>query len=191
MAVQPGSLFAGPPAAYVADHDTAPPADQVIKTDPTSLLIRALQSRKAKEDARKGAAKVKQAGESGQPASSGTASPVLPATPAGLCVTPARCRVAADKGKRPAEAGDAGRATKRPASDGAGPSGSGAGAAGQPPGGPGPSEASYTRMALQARTIKDLQNVLRAWGLPISGKKEDLVSRILDLQAAESRPGAG
>lgn len=63
MAVQPGSLFAAPPAAYVADHDTAPPEDQVIKTDPTSLLIRALQSRKAKEDARKGTAKGKQAGE--------------------------------------------------------------------------------------------------------------------------------
>lgn len=100
---------------------------------------------------------------------------------------------AADKGKRPADVGDAGRAAKRPATDGAGPSGTGAGAsaAGQPPGGPAPSESSYTRMALQARTIKDLQNMLRGWGLPISGKKEDLVSRILDRQAAESRPGAG
>lgn len=63
MTVQPGSLFAAPPVAYVADHDTAPPEDQVIKTDPTSILIRALQNRKAKEEAKKVQSKSKQAGE--------------------------------------------------------------------------------------------------------------------------------
>lgn len=35
---------------------------------------------------------------------------------------------------------------------------------------------------LQAKTIKDLQNVLKAWNLPVSGKKDDLISRILDHQ---------
>ena len=35
---------------------------------------------------------------------------------------------------------------------------------------------------MQAKTIKDLQNVLKAWNLPVSGKKEDLITRILDHQ---------
>eukprot|EP00897_Mesotaenium_endlicherianum_P009533 jgi/Mesen1/8608/ME000050S08025 len=34
---------------YICDHDTAPPEDQVIKTDATNILIRALTLKKARE----------------------------------------------------------------------------------------------------------------------------------------------
>lgn len=51
--VQPGSAFTAPPVQYVAAHDTAPPEHQVVKTDSTSILIRALQNRKAKEEAKR------------------------------------------------------------------------------------------------------------------------------------------
>eukprot|EP01018_Ginkgo_biloba_P024608 Gb_37457 [translate_table: standard] len=37
---------------YVCDHDTAPPEDQVIKTDSTNILIRSLTLKKAKADAK-------------------------------------------------------------------------------------------------------------------------------------------
>lgn len=72
----------------------------------------------------------------------------------------------ADKGKRPAEDGDAGRAAKRAgtSADGAGTSAAGAG-----PSIPPPTHAHYNRLGLQAKTIKDLQNILKAWNLPVSG----------------------
>ena len=75
-----------------------------------------------------------------------------------------------DKGKRPAVAaaddGDGGgRASKRPAAaaagDGAGPSG----AAGSSV--PEPGQSSFTRLGLVQKTIKELQNVLKAWNLPV------------------------
>lgn len=88
----------------------------------------------------------------------------------------------ADKGKRPVEEGDAGRPAKRPAggSDaGAGPSSAAGGAGG---GVPDPASANFARLGLVQKTIKDLQNVLKAWNLPVSGKKDDLIQRILDHQ---------
>lgn len=51
VAVQPGAGFTAPPPAYIADHDTAP--QQVVRNDPTSVLIRTLQNKKAKEDAKR------------------------------------------------------------------------------------------------------------------------------------------
>lgn len=57
VSIQPGAVFSAPPTAYIADHDTAPPEDQVVKSDPTSLLIRALHSKKSKEDAKRKQAK--------------------------------------------------------------------------------------------------------------------------------------
>ncbi|GAB4820663.1 hypothetical protein N2152v2_007709 [Parachlorella kessleri] len=141
--IQPGAAFTAPPTPYIAAHDTAPPENQVVRTDPTSILIRALQSRKAKEDAKKKAK-------------------------------------AADKGKRPIEdGGEVGRASKR-AADGAGPSNAAAVAG---PSVPAPSEAQFTKLGLQAKTIKDLQIVLKAWNLATGGKKEDLINRILDKQS--------
>ena len=55
MAVQPGAAFTAPPPVYIADHDTAP--QQVVRNDPTSVLIRTLQNKKAKEEAKRRAAK--------------------------------------------------------------------------------------------------------------------------------------
>lgn len=47
---------------------------------------------------------------------------------------------------------------------------------------PEPSQSSYSKLGLQTKTIKELQGILKAWGLPVSGKKDDLVMRILDQQ---------
>jgi hypothetical protein len=149
--VQPGSAFVSAPVPYIAAHNTAPPPEQVVKTDPTSLLIKSLQSRKAKEEAPK----------------------------------KKTARQPADKGKRPAEAAADGEASK-PAKKGPGADASGAGpsnAAAQA----GPStlpanETEYTVQLLSKKTIKDLQTILKAWSLPISGKKEELVKRIFEEQ---------
>jgi len=51
VAVQPGAAFSAPPAVYIADHDTAP--QQVVKNDTTSHLIRTLQNKKGKEEAKR------------------------------------------------------------------------------------------------------------------------------------------
>lgn len=75
---------------------------------------------------------------------------------------------------------EGGRPVKRPsvgAGDGVGPSGGGAGV-------PDPAQSSFTKLGLQPRTIKELQTVLKAWNLPVSGKKDDLIQRILDRQRA-------
>jgi hypothetical protein len=149
--VQPGSAFVSAPVPYIAAHNTAPPPNQVVKTDPTSLLIKSLQSRKAKEEAPK----------------------------------KKTSRQPADKGKRPAEGAAAGEgskpAKKGPAADasGAGPSNASAqaGTSILPA-----NETSYTLELLLKKTIKDLQAILKAWSLPISGKKDDLASRIFDKQ---------
>ncbi|KAL4457802.1 hypothetical protein ABPG75_012667 [Micractinium tetrahymenae] len=152
VAVQPGAAFCAPPVLYIADHDTAP--QQVVKNDTTSHLVRTLQNKKMKEEAKRKQSK------------------------------------AADKGKRPVEEGDGGRPAKRPAGGGdagAGPSsaaagGGGAGGSGAGGGVPDPASAGFTRLGLVQKTIKDLQNVLKAWNLPVSGKKDDLIQRILDHQ---------
>lgn len=118
---------------------------------------------------------------------------------------------AADKGKRPAEDADAGgagssrakRSTAAVAEAGpsttaagagtsataaAGPSRSGSVVAatsgdGMPPLVSPPNETSFTRLGLQAKTIKELQVILKGWGLPVSGKKDDLITRLLEHQA--------
>ena len=51
--VQSGSLFTSSPSLYVACHNTAPPPGQLIKTDPTSIIIRAIQARKGQDLAKK------------------------------------------------------------------------------------------------------------------------------------------
>jgi septal ring-binding cell division protein DamX len=153
--VQPGSAFVSAPVPYIAAHNTSPPPNQIVKTDPTSLLIKSLQSRKAKEEPKKK-----------KPAA----------------------RQPADKGKRPAEAtaDEEGSkpAKKGPAASidasGAGPSNASAQAAG--PSMLPPSETEYTIELLSKRTIKDLQAILKAWSLPISGKKDELCRRIFEQQ---------
>lgn len=87
----------------------------------------------------------------------------------------------ADKGKRPAEPPAEEREPKRatgPSADEAGPSRpSGSGGNGSiPPAG----EATYTKAQLTKQTIPQLKPILKAWGLALAGKKEELVSRILD-----------
>ncbi|KAG7669385.1 hypothetical protein Ndes2526B_g05704 [Nannochloris sp. 'desiccata'] len=147
--VQPGSAFVSAPVPYIAAHNTAPPPDQVVKTDPTSLLIKSLQSRKAKEDGMK----------------------------------KKTTRQPADKGKRPAEGAADGEGSK-PAKKGTGASDAGPSNA---PAQAGPStlppaETEYTIELLSKKTIKDLQAILKAWSIPISGKKDDLVHRIFEEQ---------
>lgn len=143
VAVQPGAAFSAPPALYIADHDTAP--QQVVKNDTTSHLVRTLQNKKLKEEAK-------------------------------------RKGKAADKGKRPVEEGEGGRPAKRPAAGdgGPGPSNAAGGSGGASV--PDPATSSFNRLGLLSRTIKELQHVLKAWNLTVSGKKDDLIQRILDHQ---------
>ena len=91
------------------------------------------------------------------------------------------------------EEAEGGRAAKRPAAaaaaggEGTGPSGASVGGGGGAGAGvgsvPDPSSSNFSRLGLVAKTIKDLQNVLKAWNLPVSGKKDDLIQRILDHQS--------
>lgn len=61
---KPGPTFLSPATPYIASHDTDPPASQVIKSDPTSILVRALQSRKEEAKRKQGG---KAAGASATP----------------------------------------------------------------------------------------------------------------------------
>ncbi|EFN58792.1 hypothetical protein CHLNCDRAFT_140569 [Chlorella variabilis] len=143
VAVQPGAAFSSPPTVYIADHDTTP--QQVVRNDTTNILIKTLQNKRAKEEAKRKQAR------------------------------------AADKGKRPVEEAEGSRPAKRPAAaagDGAGPSGAAGGGSSVPD----PAQAGFSKLGLQMKTIKDLQNVLKAWNLTVSGKKDDLIQRILDHQ---------
>lgn len=47
---------------------------------------------------------------------------------------------------------------------------------------PPPQTASYTRLSLLSRTVKDLRAVCQAWGLAVSGNKNELAHRILAQQ---------
>jgi len=51
---------------YICDHDTAPPEDQVIRTDPTNILIRSLTLNKANVDPKPRDNKRKGAAENGK-----------------------------------------------------------------------------------------------------------------------------
>jgi hypothetical protein len=42
---------------------------------------------------------------------------------------------------------------------------------------------------LKAKTIKELSEILRRLRLPVSGKKEELVARIMELQRRQQRAG--
>jgi hypothetical protein len=87
-------------------------------------------------------------------------------------------QVAADRGKRAAEGGAAGRAPKRAAA-GASPSGGGAGPSGSGGAGPSAPPAAPDAAVLRGKTVKELQELLKARGLPTSGRKDDLVARLV------------
>ena len=144
--IQRGAGFSSAPIPYIADHDTAPPESQIVKTDPSSLLIRSLQIRKAREEGSK----------------------------------KAKRPFATDKGKRPANeipAQDQNTAKQVKQNS------KNVGEAGPSSSVPAPSRGYFTKLGLQAKTIKDLQAILRNWSLTTSGRKEDLIQRILDKQA--------
>lgn len=149
----PGSAFSSTPVTYIADHDTAPPPGQVITTDPASLLLRTLQSRKAREEAKR---KPTRADKGKRPAEDVAAGP---------------------SAKRSA----GGAAAARSGGDGAGPSE--AGPSGTSPPIPSPAESCYARDSLRLGTLVTLKAILKAWKLPQYGKKEELVNRILGHQA--------
>ena len=72
--------------------------------------------------------------------------------------------------------------------DGAGPSnagGAGPSAAADAAAPPAPADATYTQAQLMSKTMKDLQAILRAWKLPVGGRKDDLVSRIMQRQGRQ------
>jgi SAP domain len=82
------------------------------------------------------------------------------------------------KGKRPLEhAEPTGRKKMAIAPNLAGPSGAG---------GAGPSgvdtKRTFTQEELKAKTVKDLQDILKARGMPVSGKKDALMQRMIDFQ---------
>jgi len=89
-------------------------------------------------------------------------------------------RAAADKGKRPAPDSKQQPPAKRaaPAGDEAGPSNASAGGGCQ-------HLTRYSRADLTRKTLKDLQAILKELKLPVSGKKDDLITRILDKKDLE------
>ncbi len=128
----------GAPRVYVPVHDTAPPADQVVRTDGTNLLIRSLtQHREREERARKAGAD-----------------------------------------KRSADGAAPAPAAKRPATEVTLPAG------------------PITAAAARGLTVPQLKAALQSKGLPVGGKKEDLLERLLrsigaaSAQAAPAAAGA-
>lgn len=124
----------------MAVHETNPPEEQRLKTDPTSILITSLMARRGKNPS-KDAQKEQQQKKKRE-----------------------------EKGKRPAE-GDpsSGEEPQSKRSHGVGSdeaSGSGT--------------KQYTKNELENMTVKQLQLVLQQKGLPVSGRKDVLVQRVLD-----------
>lgn len=141
--MQPGSVFCSLPTVYIADHDTTP--KQVVTTDNSSMLIKALQWRKTESKTKKGKRQAET--EAGEPSAA-------PPSRRGAAQT----------------------------EDVAGPSAPPVNTAATTSGIPPVCQANYSRIGLQSRTIKELQGILKAWALPVSGKKDDLVNRILERQ---------
>lgn len=52
---------------------------------------------------------------------------------------------------------------------------------------PKPHESHFSTSTLQSKTIKDLQAILKSWGLNISGRKDELITRILSRQSIGHR----
>ncbi|KAK9809951.1 hypothetical protein WJX72_002364 [[Myrmecia] bisecta] len=169
VAPAPGAVISRSPPTYVCAHETEPPDDQVVTTDPTHILIRSQQNKKkaeqrAKQERGKGVDKGK-----GAAADKGKGA-------------------AADRGKRPAAAAPAEQpaGTKRQHTEGAGTSKS-AEEAGPSGSGTAARSVRYTVQQLQAKTNKDLADLLKSRGQAARGRKEDLVKRILDLQEREQK----
>ena len=175
-AVQAGSAFVSAPVPYIADHNTSPPLNQVVKTDPSSLLLTSLQSRKSKEDARKVKARKAAADKAKRPAEEAADGDKS-----------GKKRAASSGGAGPSNAAAAAAATTTTAVEATTGGGSGSGAIETDAAGPSvlpPTQSEHTKLRLSTKTVKDLQIILKAWGLPVSGKKEDLVTRIIEKQEA-------
>eukprot|EP00249_Psilotum_nudum_P011209 c23029_g1_i1 orf=198-692(+) len=126
----PGAL-----RVYICDHDTSPPDEQLIKTDPTNILIRSLTLKKAKRDLT-----TKEKGKS----------PVDSA-----------------KGKRPADViPDENLSKKVNAGSGSANSRKDCG----------PNRLSDKD--IQRCTVEKLRTLLKERGLPLKGKKEELIARL-------------
>ena len=84
---------------------------------------------------------------------------------------------------------------------GAGPSGTTPGAAAEEAAGPSVAAAaanrtasrtaSYSQEELRGKSIKELQELLKARGLPVSGKKEALMQRVVDYQRRQKMAAMG
>lgn len=122
---------------YVCDHDTAPPEDQVIKTDSTNILIRSLTLKKGKTEPKPKDNRRKSVAENA-------------------------------KGKRPAEKPlDDKTSAKRPNSGTASVNSK--------------KEGGSSRLSekdLQSFTVDKLRSLLKEKGLPIKGKKDELITRL-------------
>jgi hypothetical protein len=187
ISLQPGAVFSSAPIIYVAHHDTAPPPSQIVKTDPTSTLIRSLQSRKpqAESSRKKQAAKDKDKGkrpaDSDLPSSSraqkrgsGATKTTTDATVANNNRTTAGGTALDSTAPGPSRASKAVPSSTTNTTNNINNRGS--------VGIPEPSRGNYSKLGLQTKTIKELQGILKAWGLAVSGKKDDLAMRILDHQ---------
>eukprot|EP00244_Chara_vulgaris_P002813 TRINITY_DN14965_c0_g1_i2.p1 TRINITY_DN14965_c0_g1~~TRINITY_DN14965_c0_g1_i2.p1 ORF type:complete len:172 (-),score=42.33 TRINITY_DN14965_c0_g1_i2:296-811(-) len=148
-----GSVVQGLLPVYICDHETSPPEDQYIRTDPTNILIRALK--KSKDDAKAKDLKGKAAQED-------------------------------HKGKRPADAGLDDRPMKRVNASGGsgghalGTQGAAVGSSGRKEiagGSLGGVSGKMSEKDLQNLTVDKLKAFLKEKGLPLKGKKDELVAR--------------
>eukprot|EP00271_Cylindrocystis_brebissonii_P017004 TRINITY_DN423_c0_g2_i1.p1 TRINITY_DN423_c0_g2~~TRINITY_DN423_c0_g2_i1.p1 ORF type:complete len:186 (+),score=54.32 TRINITY_DN423_c0_g2_i1:297-854(+) len=169
---KPSLLPPEPLRAYVCAHDTRPPAAQVIRTDPTNILIRALTAKKQqqREDAQGPGAGAKKGSKEAKAGDNGKGKRALEASGA---EGPVRKR--AYLGNEPR--GSASIST-RPvnvtgAGAGAGPSAVG-GSAAQAGGGE----------ALESMTAEQLRGLLKERGLATKGRKEELVARLRRARSA-------
>lgn len=67
----PGQSLYKQPQTYLAQHPTAPPAEQIITTDPENVLLRVLKLAQRREGPKSKADKAKAADKSKRPASEG------------------------------------------------------------------------------------------------------------------------
>ncbi|GBG82803.1 hypothetical protein CBR_g36334 [Chara braunii] len=150
----PGSVLQGLLPVYICDRDTSPPEEQYIRTDTTNILIRALK--KGKDDSKAKDLKGKAAQED-------------------------------HKGKRPSAAGLDDRPMKRVNASGGsggghepGTQGAAVGSSGRKENAGGSSGGVSGKMSekeLQNLTVDKLKALLKENGLPLKGKKDELIAR--------------
>lgn len=153
--VERGFVKLRAPKPYLCDHDTTPPANQVISSNPSSLVFMELLNSK-----RRRAAQAASANNSRKEQETVDKRQYSHINQGNSCEDPASKRF-----RLSGTAGTSEGCTENSSS----------------------SIINYTVEQLRKRTVSEIRDVLRLRQLPLTGRKEELISRIIEHQRRAQR----